>query len=354
MRTFLLTFGLLIAALPAWSQNRLHLYIWSDYLAPEVVTAFEAECGCQVAQSYYADNEEMLAKLAAGAKGYDLIVPSTEVLGGMIKQNMLLPLDKAKLPSLEHIDAGFLDNPADPDGRYAVPYAYTVTLIGYNKQKLEELGVDPHSWAVLFDPEILQKVKGRVTVLDSPRELLGAALMYLGHSANSTDPGHWKEAAALIRQAKPYWAAFNAASYMRQLASGSLWVAHAYSSDIFQAREDVRQAGRGFDIGFALPKEGALVGMDNLVIHRNAPRPDLAHQFIDFVLDGRQSAQLTNLIGSGNPNQAARAHIRPDILEIDAIFPSEEALKNMQVPEELPSARERRALSRWWTEVKAR
>lgn len=354
MRTFLLTLVLLTAALPAWAQDRLHLYIWSDYIAPEVVAAFEAKCGCQVVQSYYADNEEMLAKLAAGARGYDLIVPSTEVLGGMIKQNLLLPLDKAQLHNLENIDAGFLDNPADPEGNYAVPYAYTVTLIGYNQQKLEELGVDPHSWAVLFDPDVLQKIKGRVTVLDSPRELLGAALIYLGHPANSLEPEHWREAAALIRQAKPYWAAFNAASYMRQLASGSLWVAHAYSSDIFQAREDVRQAKRGFDIGFAMPKEGALVGMDNLVIHRNAPRPDLAHQFIDFVLEGYQSAQLTNLIGSGNPNQAAREHIRPDILEISAIFPDQEALKNMQVPEELPSARERRALSRWWTEVKTR
>lgn len=354
MRKWLLTFGLLAAVLPAWATDRLHLYNWSDYMTPQVVAAFEAKCGCQVVQSYYADNEEMLAKLAAGAKGYDLIVPSTEVLGGMLKQNLLLPLDKSKLLNLKHIDAGFLHNPADPDGQYAVSYAYTVTLIGYNEQKLAELGVDPHSWAVLFEPEVLQKIKGRVTVLDSPRELLGAALLYLGHSANSLDPAHWQEAAALIRQAKPYWAAFNASSYMQQLAAGHLWVAHAYSSDIFQAREDVRQAKRGFDIGFALPREGALVGMDNLVIHRNAPRPDLAHQFIDFILDGYQSAQLTNLIGSGNPNQAAREHIRSDILEISAIFPDKEALKNMQVPEELPSAKERRALGRWWTEVKAR
>lgn len=354
MRTLLLALGLLVAALPAAAQNRLHLYIWSDYIAPDVIAAFESECGCQVVQSHYADNEEMLAKLAAGAKGYDLIVPSTEVLGGMIKQNMLQPLDKSRLPNLANIEIGFLDNPADPDGRYSVPYAYTVTLIGYNTRKVEELGIDPHSWSVIFDPAVLQKIKGRVTVLDSPRELLAAALIYLGHPANSLDPAHWKEAAEVIRQAKPYWAAFNAASYMRQLAAGSIWVAHAYSSDIFQAREEVRQAGRGFDIGFALPREGALVGMDNLVIHRDAPRPDLAHQFINFVLDGRQSAQLTNLIGAGNPNRAARPYIRPDILEISAIFPDAETLRRLQVPEELLSARERRALSRWWTEVKAR
>lgn len=353
MRQWLLALTLL-AALPAWAADRLHLYNWSDYMAPEAITAFEAQCRCQVVQSYYADNEELLAKLAAGAKGYDLMVPSTEILGGLIKQNLLLPLDKAQLPNLKNIGAGFLNNPADPEGRYSVPYAYTVTLIGYNEQKLAELGVDPNSWAVLFDPQVLQKIKGRVTALDSARELLGAALMYLGHPANSLDPAHWQEAAALIRQAKPYWAAFNASNYMQQLAAGHLWVVHGYSSDIFQAREDVRQAGRGFSIGFALPREGALVGMDHLVIHRNAPRPDLAHQFIDFILGGRLSAQLTNLIGSGNPNLAAREHIRPDILALTAIFPDEQTLARLQVPEELPSARERRALSRWWTEVKAR
>jgi len=353
MKKWLLPLALLLA-LPARAADVLHLYNWNDYIAPETIERFERECGCKVAQSHYSDSEEMLAKLAAGAKGYDVMVPATEVLVALIKQGALQPLDKSKLPNLKNIDRAYLGTPADPDNRYTVPYAFGTTLIGYNEQKLKELGITPNSWALIFEPEILAKIKGKVTVLDSPRELMGAALIYLGYSVNTTDRKQWDEAAALIKRAKPYWAAFNASSYIKQLATGTIWVAHGYSMDIFQARSDAQDAGRPFSIGFSLPKEGAVMGGDHMVISAHAPRPDLAHKFINFMLEGENSAELTNMIGTGNPNLAARPFIKPEILALEAIFPDPTVQPRLQVLTEMMSAQDRRALNRLWTEIKLR
>lgn len=353
MKKWLLPLALLLS-LPAQAADVLHLYNWNDYIAPETIERFERECGCKVNQSYFSDAEEMLAKLAAGAKGYDVMVPSTEILGALIKQGALMPLDKNQLPNIVNMDLAYMNIPEDPGNRYTVPYAIGTTLIGYNEQKLKELGITADSWALIFEPEILAKIKGKVTVLDSPRELIGAALIYLGYSVNTTDREQWKQAAALIARAKPYWAAFNASSYIKELATGSIWVAHGYSMDLYQARVDAEQAGRDFSIGFVLPKEGANIGMDHMAISAHAPRPDLAHKFINFMMDGRNASELTNMIGNGNPNRAARPYIRPELLEIEALFPSPELQKRLQVLEEFPTAKDRRDFNKLWTELKLR
>lgn len=343
---------LLIGA-SAQAQEKLHLYNWNNYLAPETVTRFEALCKCQLVQSYYGDNEEMLAKLAAGAKGYDLIVPTGNALQSLIRQGALKPLDKSKLPNLKNVNPAFLNTDFDKGNVYSVPYAYTVTLIGYNDQKIKELNVPVDSWATIFDPKILAKIKGKVTVLDSANELMAAALKYLGHSANDTDEKHWQEARDVILKAKPYWAAFNGTSYIKELTVGNIWLVHGYSNDIFQADQDAQKAGRKFRIRHALPKEGAVLALDSLVIHKDAPRPELAHQFINFVLDGKNSAELSNLIGSGNPNSAAVPFIRPEIAKNTAIFPDSATSAKLEMLKDL-TGKQRRALNRIWTEIRAK
>lgn len=345
-----LILGLVLAG-GAQAADELHLYNWNDYIAPETVERFEQVCKCKVVQDYYSDNEELLAKLAAGAKGYDILVPTSNAVEALVRQKALLPLDKSKLPLLSNLNPKHLNTPADPGNVYSVPYAFTTTLVGYNETKLKELGITPDSWAVIFDPAVLEKLKGRVTVLDSSRELMAAALIYLGHPADSRDPAHWQQAAEVIRKAKPYWAAFNASSYIKELTVGNIWVAHGYSSDMYQARIDAADAGRPFTVGFALPKEGAVIALDNMVIHKDAPRPDLAHQFINFMLEPENSAEITNFVGAGNPNQAAVPHIDPAILALQAIFPDQDTLGRLQPLSDL-NAKERRALTKLWTELK--
>ncbi len=338
---------------PAQAADTLYLYNWNNYISDATIARFEARCRCRVVQDYYSDNEEMLAKLAAGASGYDLIVPTGNAVEALIRSKQLRPIDRARLPNLKNIKPEFLDTRFDPGNRYSVPYAYTVTLIGYNEQKLRALGLPTDSWALIFEPKYLKKIKGRVTVLDSQRELMAAAMRYLGHSINDTDEARWRRARDLILRAKPYWAAFNASSYIKELTIGNIWVAHGYSNDMFQARQDALRAGRPFSIGYSIPKEGAVLALDSMVLHRTGRHPDLAHRFIDFMLEGANSAELTNLIGSGNPNRDALRYIRREIADNPAVFPDAEHLKRLEMMRDL-DRRSRRVLNRIWTEIKLR
>jgi len=340
-------------ALSAQARDELHLYNWNNYISDATVARFEASCRCKLVQDYYSDNEEMLAKLAAGASGYDLIVPTGNAVESLIKSQQLRPLDKRRLRKLGNIDPAYLDTVFDPGNRYSVPYAYTITLIGYNEQKFRELNLPNDTWAVIFEPKYLKKLKGRVTVLDSQRELMAAALKYLGYSANDTDEAHWRRARDLIIRAKPYWAAFNASSYIKELTVGNIWLAHGYSNDMFQAQQDAKNAGRPFSIAYATPKEGAVLALDSMVLHKSGPRPDLAHHFINFMLEGRNSAELTNLIGSGNPNRDALKYIDPAIAANQAVFPTPDIQRRLEMLKNLDRTG-RRVLSRMWTEIKVR
>jgi spermidine/putrescine transport system substrate-binding protein len=348
----LLVAALTLAAGPALAKDELHLYNWNNYIAPETIKRFEDLCKCNVVQTYYSDNEELLAKLAAGAKGYDILVPTSNAVQALIKGGQLRPIDKAQLPNLKNIDATYLNTPFDPNNQYSVPYAMSTTILGYNDEKMKELGLPTDTWAVIFDPKYLAKVKGRVTVLDSASELFAAALKYLGYSANDVDPKHWDEAAALIKKAKPYWAAFNASSYIKELTVGNIWLVHGYSNDIFQANLDAQAAGRKFKILQGVPKEGAVLAVDNMVIHKNAPRADLALKFTNFMLEGKNSADLTNLIGSGNPNTDAVKFIKPELLKYPAIFPPKDVQAKLEQLKDLTTA-QRRLRNRLWTEIKA-
>ncbi len=191
------------------APKTLYLFNRKNYIAPQTIARFEAFCNCRVEQDYYSDNEEMLAKMAAGAAGYDLIVPTGNAMDTLIRQGVLKPLNKSLLPHLENIDTAYLNTSFDPTNQFSVPYAYTLTLLGFNDKKLKELDLPTDTWAIIFEPKYLEKIKGRVTVLDSQRELMAAALQYLGYSANDQNELHWNQARDLIIRAKPYWAAFS-------------------------------------------------------------------------------------------------------------------------------------------------
>ncbi|SMC17826.1 spermidine/putrescine transport system substrate-binding protein [Andreprevotia lacus DSM 23236] len=346
-----LLLALCLAAGAAHAEDVLHVYNWNNYIAPETVKRFEAECKCKVVQDYYGAMEEMLAKLTAGAKGYDIVVPTGFAIPPLVKQNLVQPLDKSKLPNFKNVNASFQNPWYDQGNKVSVPYAFTTTLVGYNDKKIKELGIDPSDWSIIFDPKVLEKVKGKVTVLDDSREVFAAALMYNGYSANSTKREEWKKAADTIKTAKKYWAAFNGQSYIKELTLGNIWIAHGYSNDMFQANSDAHAAKRPFGIAFGLQKQGNTLSVDNMMVLKNAPRPDLAHKFINFMLDGKNSADLTNMIGSGNPNAAAAKFVQPDIQKISAVFPDAAAMKGLQQLNAL-EGKDLRDLNKLWTEVK--
>jgi len=293
----------------------------------------------------------MMAKLLAGASGYDVVVPTQNAVQALIKQDFLQELDKGQLPNFKNTDPGFLDRSYDPGNVYSVPYAFTTTLIGYNEQQLAKLGITPDDWSVIFDPAVLEKLKGKVTVMDDAEELFGAALKYLGYSVNDRDEKHLREAQQVIMKAKPYWAAFNSSSYIKELTVGNIWVAHGYSSDMVQARADAQAAARDFSINFVLPKQGAVLALDNMVIPKDSKNKALAYQFINFMLDGKNAASLTNEIGAGNPNAAAAEFIDAEIKQQKAIFPDAATLAKLETIE-ATDAKQRRLLNKLWTEIK--
>ncbi|MBS4096488.1 MAG: spermidine/putrescine ABC transporter substrate-binding protein [Sulfuricella sp.] len=344
---------LLLLSAQALAEDTLYVYNWNNYISAETLQRFEAHCSCRVKQDYYSDNEEMLAKLDAGAAGYDILVPTGNAVEALIRRGALRPLDKALLPNLRNLKPEFMNAWYDPGNRYSVPYAYSITLLGYNVEKLRELGLPTDTWALIFEPRYLAKLKGKVTVLNSQRELMAAALRYLGYGVQEKDPAKWNEAKNLIVRAKPYWASFSNSTYIKDLAIGNIWVAHGYSNDMYRAQQDAATAGRPFSIGFATPREGAVLAVDNFVLHKSGKRPDLAHQFIDFMLTGANAADISNLIGAGNPNGAATARIRPEIAANPAIFPPPQDMPRLEMLRDF-DVQSRRILSRLWTEIKVR
>jgi spermidine/putrescine transport system substrate-binding protein len=340
-----------VAQMATAAGAQLHMFNWNDYISEEAVTAFEKSCSCQLVQDYYSSTEEMMAKLQAGASGYDVVVPSQNAVQALIKQGVLEPLNKAALPNIKNEDPAFMNRSYDPGNGYSVPYAFTTTLVGYNENELARLGIDAADWSVIFDPRVLAKIKGKVTVMDDAQELFGAALKYLGYSVNDHDEKHLREAQQVIMSAKPYWAAFNSSSYIKELSVGNIWVAHGYSSDMVQAQADAAEAGRDFAVNFALPKQGAVLALDNLVIPRSAKNKALAHQFINFMMDGKAASGVTNDVGAGNPNAAAAAFISDEIKAQTAIFPDQATLAKLEpLDETTPKAR--RLLNKLWTEIK--
>ncbi|MDR0771115.1 MAG: spermidine/putrescine ABC transporter substrate-binding protein [Burkholderiales bacterium] len=338
---------------PPPSGHFVRFYNWNNYIADTTVTRFERACNCRMVQDYFSDHEEMLAKLAAGATGYDVMVPTGNVVETLMAQKMIQPIDKSRLKNLDQIKPEFLSMWFDPENQYSVPYGYSVTLIGYNAEKIKELGLPVDSWALIFEPELLEKLQGKITVMDSQRELFAAALLYLGYSVNDGDEEHLREARDLILRAKPYWAAFNASSYIKELTIGNIWVAHGYSNDMFQADQDARAAGRPFTIASSLPKEGAVLAVDNMVIHKSAPHLDLAYQLIDFLIDKQSTAELSNLTGSGSINALSLEYIDQDIKDNKAVFPDAETFKHLHQLKDY-SRKERRLANRLWTEVKVK
>ena len=262
--------------------GELHIYTWSDYIAPEVLVGFEKALGVRVVVDTFDSNEAMYAKLKAGSAGYDIMMPTSYQIATMAKEKMIVEIDHSRVPNLKDFDVRFANQIIDPTFKYNVPYSVTYAGFIYSKERIPE-SADINSWQILENPAF----KGRVTLLDDIRETLGAALMSLGYSINSADPGQLSEAADQIIKWRANVRKFDAESYKTEVAAGSTWIGHGYSTDSVQVI--VGDADGGMeprdDIGFALPKEGFSIAFDEMVLATNARRPDLAYAFMNYVYD---------------------------------------------------------------------
>ena len=290
--------------------GELHIYTWSDYIAPDVLASFEKALGVKVVVDTFDSNEAMYAKLKAGGTGYDIIMPSSYQIAMMAKEGMIDEIDHAKCPNVKkNFDVGFTSQILDPTFKYNVPYAVTYTGFMYAKGKVPA-GVDVASWKVLANPAF----KGRLTLLDDIREVIGGGLMSLGYSINSTDPKEIDAAVAEVLKWKANSRKFDAESYKTEVASGATWIGHGYSTDATQiivGDEDEGMAPRD-DIGFALPKEGFTIAFDEMVIAKDARRKDLAYAFINYIYEGDVAKVNMEYICGPNPVKPGIDRLEPD------------------------------------------
>ncbi|MEN9946524.1 MAG: hypothetical protein RLZZ293_910 [Pseudomonadota bacterium] len=326
-----------------------NLYIGSNYIADSTVQRFEQQNKCTLNQNFFNDNEEMLAKIAAGANGYNAIVATSYAVQELAAMGKIKPLNKALLPNLKYIDKQFLNPAYDPNNVYSVPYAYTPVFLAYNADKLKQLGIVANSWAVIFDPKYLTKLKGHVTVFDSSRNVIAAALLYLGKDPNSSSISDLQAARKVIEQASPYWARFDSDSYYRGLLRGDIWLTMSYSIDIFKTIQDAKAAHSPIKIEAQLQKEGNMYELDNLVIPNFTPNEKLSYQFINQALSPQSDYELSLMTGSSVPNTQAIQRLSPELRNNEWIYPKN--MQKMYVFKAYPP-KIRILVNEMWTEIK--
>jgi spermidine/putrescine-binding protein len=290
----------------------LNFYNWSEYMDPDLVAAFEGQYEVDVVEDFYESNEALLAQMQAGAV-YDLIVPSDYMVGIMIENGLLAPINTTAVPNMENLGAQFTELPYDPGPQYSAAYQYGTTGLGVN---LSVVGEDfPRSWALIFDPELTESYPGGVSVLNDPREAMGAALKYLGYSLNDTDLAHLQEAADLISAGINGIATFDSDQYDEALVAGEVAVSHGYSGNMIVG---IGGSDDPDNYEYILPEEGATLWIDNMAVPANAEHPCTAMTFINYILDAENGATLTNWNYYGTPNEAAVDLVDAEVIEFYA------------------------------------
>jgi putrescine transport system substrate-binding protein len=335
----------------------LNIYNWSDYIAPNTIPDFEKATGIKVNYDTYDSNETLEAKLAAGNSGYDLVGPSlTPFLARQIKGGFYQALDKSKLPNSSHLSQDLLARMAvfDKDNAHAIPWLTGTTGIGYNEQAVKRLvpGAPVDSLALIFDPEIIGKFKDcGIAMLDSPTDVFPAALNYVGLNPDSQKPEDLQKAADLLMKIRPFIRKFDSSEYINDLANGDICLVWGYSSDVNLARRRAQEAGKGVTVAFAIPKEGTQRYIDTLAMPKDAPHPDAAYKFLNYIMEPKVIADTVNAIYVESGNGDAAPYIKSEIIADPGIFPSVETEKTIvQVSPSAPDID--RLRTRLWTKVK--
>ena len=339
--------SVLCLALPAASelhaaQVKLNLFIWSEYIDPQIVADFERQWDCKVTIDVFEDAESMMAKIQGGGLAlYDVVVPPDYLLPAMIQLNLLAPLRRENLPNLKNLDGRFLNPSYDPGNRFSVAYQWGTLGIFARQSKDKPL---PQTWGLFLDPKLQD---GSFVLIDSLRDMIGAALKYKGHSLNSTDPKELKEARDLVLEGKRRSLGFEGS-----VGGKNKVLAKTARAAIVYSGEGVRGMKDDKDTVYFIPKEGAVIWVDNLAVLAKAPHRDLAEKFINHILDAKIGAQLSNFTQFSSPNKAALAFIKPENLKNEAIYPPDEVNARLEFVKDLGA--KTRLYDEVWTQVKSK
>jgi|APFre7841882724_1041349.scaffolds.fasta_scaffold05505_5 putrescine transport system substrate-binding protein len=335
----------------------LHVYNWTDYIAPSTITDFEARSGIKVVYDTYEASEVVETKLLTGNSGYDVVVISSGPTLRLVGAGALQKLDRSKLPNLANLDPRIMQlvTAHDPGNQHVVPYLLGTTGIGYNPGKVEQvLGTRTiDSLAAVFDPAIASKLaKCGLTWLDAPADMFQLAFIYLGLDANSHRPEDRAAAEALLMRVRPHVRYFHSSQYLNDLASGEVCVSVGWSGALQQARVRGAEASEPVDVVYVIPKEGAPLWSDMLAIPVDARHPGNAYAFLDYLMEPEVIAGVTNVVGQANANAASLPDVAEAIREDPSIYPTDEVFKRLTIDRSW-SPEQMREIGRAWNRIKA-
>ncbi|MFC3111341.1 polyamine ABC transporter substrate-binding protein [Undibacterium arcticum] len=354
-----------LSAAPASAQEEkiLNIYNWSDYIADDTIKNFEKETGIKVRYDLFDSNEILHAKLAAGKSGYDIVVPSAHWGRLQIDAGLLRKLDKSKLPNLANLDPVIQAQLAkvDPNNDHLVDWLWGYTTVGINIDKVKAalasgaypLPMPDNAWDLVFDPKYVTKLKScGVSFLDTPSEILPAALHYLGKNPFSKASSDYQDAGRLLKKIRPSVTLFSSSGYINDMTNGAICVALGWSGDINIARQRAIDAKNGNKIEVLIPKTGAMLFFDTMAIPTDAKHPNNAHLFMNYIMRPEVHASLTNKVFYANPNAASIKFVKKDIADNKTVFLSDADKKKMYTPEPV-SADIRRLVTRTYTAFKS-
>jgi putrescine transport system substrate-binding protein len=362
VRTVVLALAAWAMIAPGAAQERVvNIFNWSDYIDPQVLEDFTKETGVKVRYDVFDSNDVLETRLLAGRTGYDVVVPSQTYLQRLIQAGVFQQLDKSKLSNLKHVWPEIAQRleKYDPGNAHAVNYMWGTTGIGLNLDRAKERldGRAPNSWDLVFKPELLAKFADcGVHMLDAPDELIPTALNYLGLNPDSKNEADIEKAGALLMAIRKHVRKFHSSEYINALANNEICFAVGWSGDILQAKNRAAEAAEGTGrapvrIDYVLPKEGAHMWFDSFAIPKDAPHPEEAHIFINYMLRPEVAAKNTNAVSYANGNKDARQFVDPEILNNPAIYPDEATMQRLFVSTPYPQ-KIQRLVNRIWTRVK--
>jgi spermidine/putrescine transport system substrate-binding protein len=293
----------------------LKVFNWSDYIAPEVIPAFEAAHDCTVVYDNFASDSELEARLATGGGAYDVVFPSDRTMHALVAKQLLAPLDRNRLSNWTNLDHEFLSRPHDPRNEFSAPYFWGTLAAAYLPDFIDEpvTGFD-----VLLDPR--RPVRpARLTMLDDGENVIGGMLMHLGRPLNSVAAADLAAVQALLLEQRPRVQAYTSDSYKERLVSGDAWAAMGWSGDLLQAATEAASIGR--EVRVVVPERGTIIWLDSMAIPRGAQNVELAHAFIDWLLDAEQAAANAEYVSYATPNGAALALLPAEMRADESIYP---------------------------------
>ena len=349
----------LLFAFPAHAAEKtLNLYIWSDYLAPDTIANFTKATGIAVHVDVFDSGETLEAKMLAGGAGYDVIVPNGATLARLSKAGVIAPIDRTKLKNIGTQDPAILARAGEMGQAtdHGIVYMWGTTGLGMNTAKAKAaLGADAalDTWSLILDPAKAAKLAScGIYVFDSPTDVFQQTLAYLGKNPRSTDPADYQAAADVWAKVRPYITQFHNSEYISALANGDICIAMGYSGDVFQARDRAVEAKNGVKLDYLIPREGAMMWFDFMAIPKDAPHPDAAHAFLDYILMPEVIGPITNEVYYANANTKAKPFTEKEVLEDETVYPGPDMMKKL-FPENTPAQDIERLRTRIWNRVKS-